>query len=142
MKRIPGRLALLVLCAAMAACVDPADHTVPPDTITLTQADAGRTVHASIGATVQVVLDEEFPVPGSSLVWSVRSSNASVLSPGTTTGQPSPGPGVKTFTYTADFRASATGQALLLAHGATTCEAMAKSSCPDKDFDVTVTVGS
>ena len=32
------------------------------------------------------------------------------------------------------------GQALLAAKGATTCEAMAKSSCPDQQFTVTVVV--
>ena len=44
-------------------------------------------------------------------------------------------------TYTADFRAITAGQALLDAKGATTCEAMAKSSCPDQHFTITVVVG-
>jgi hypothetical protein len=50
------------------------------------------------------------------------------------------GPG-RADTYTADFRAISAGQALLDAKGATTCEAMAKSNCPDQHFTITVVVG-
>ena len=142
MRGTAAKLALLgffsVLLAACGAAPRPADGAV----ITVTLGEARTTVQARVGDTVRVVLDEAFPVPGSSLVWSVASSDASILSPGPTSGQPSPAPNVKKFTYRADFSASAAGQALLLAHGVTSCEAMAKSSCPDKDFQVTVTVGA
>jgi hypothetical protein len=43
-------------------------------------------------------------------------------------------------TYTADFLALTSGQALLNAHGTTSCEAMAKASCPDRAFQITVVV--
>jgi hypothetical protein len=43
-------------------------------------------------------------------------------------------------TYTADFRATASGQATLDAVGSTSCEAMIKQSCPDRHFSVMVVV--
>ena len=141
MRGTSGLLVLLGLSVLLTfAC-----GSAPPaaaTTINLTQTDAGKTVQARVGDTLRVTLEETFPVPGSSLVWKVSSSNASILAPGATTGQPSPGPGVKQFTYQADFAASAAGQAVLQAHGYTSCEAMAKPSCPDQEFTISVTVSA
>lgn len=93
------------------------------------------------GDTIRITLDDTYPVPGSSLVWTVGSSALSVLQAGTTnrTKQVKNGPG-RTDTYTADFHAIAAGQAVLNAKGATTCEAMAKPNCPDQQVTITVTV--
>jgi len=50
------------------------------------------------------------------------------------------GPG-RTDTYTAEFKAVAAGQAKLDAKGVTSCEAMAKSGCPDQALSFTIVVG-
>jgi hypothetical protein len=74
-------------------------------------------------------------------VWNVRSSNEAVLALETvlrSTPVPS-GPG-RHDTYTADFGAKAAGQVVLDAHGTTSCEAMTKQNCPDRDFKITVVV--
>ena len=96
-------------------------------TVVLGQADAGRTVQVKVGDTVRVTLEEDFPVPGSALVWNVASLDTSVLQQGLVTRSPKvqSGPGTHN-TYTADFRAIAAGQAVLDAHGTTSCEAMVK----------------
>jgi hypothetical protein len=94
-----------------------------------------------VGDTVRVTLQDDYPVPGSSLIWNVASSNEAVLTPGVasrSTPVPS-GPGNHD-TYTGDFSATAPGQAVLDAHGTTTCEAMTKQNCPDRDFKITVVV--
>lgn len=112
-------------------------------TIVLHQTDAGKTFNVRGGDTVRVILDDTYPVPGSSLVWTVASSTGAVLQPGAISRSPqvrTSGPG-RTDTYTAEFRAISAGQAVLDAKGATTCEAMAKSGCPDQHFTITVVVG-
>jgi hypothetical protein len=110
-------------------------------TIDLVEKDAGSTVQVRAGDTVRVQLVESFPVPGSSLVWDVASTDQAVLSGIKTerTPQVRSGPG-GTDTYTALFKAAGRGRATLAAHGATTCEAMAKQSCPDRTLAVTVVV--
>jgi hypothetical protein len=94
-----------------------------------------------VGDTVRVTLQDDYPVPGSSVIWNVASSNQAVLTPGPvlrSTPMPS-GPGQHD-TYTGDFSATAPGQAILDLHGTTTCEAMTKQNCPDRDFKITVVV--
>ena len=110
-------------------------------TIVLRQTDAGKTFNVRGGDTVRIVLTDTYPVPGSSLVWNVAGSPASVLKAGTVSRSPQVrnGPG-RTDTYTADFLAVGAGQAKLNAKGATTCEAMAKSNCSDQAFSITVVV--
>jgi hypothetical protein len=111
--------------------------------IVLTQTDAGKTFNVHGGDTVRVVLVDTYPVPGSSLVWTVGASPAAVLKAGSQNRSPQvrdAGPG-RTDTYTAEFIAVGAGQATLDAKGATTCEAMAKSGCPDQHFTITVVVG-
>jgi FtsP/CotA-like multicopper oxidase with cupredoxin domain len=127
----------LSACGSAAAPPGPASGS----TVLLGQADAGRTIQVKVGDTVRITLEDEYPVPGSSVVWNVTSSNEAVLALGAvlrSTAVPS-GPG-KHDTYTADFSARAAGQAVLDAHGTTTCEAMAKQNCPDRDFKITVIV--
>jgi hypothetical protein len=128
-------LALLIL-ACGAATVTPAAQTV-----TLGEKDAGKTIQVRVGDTVRVQLVESFPVPGSSLVWDVNSSDPSVVAvvKAERTPQVRSGPGGSD-TYTAFLTAGRTGQATLNAHGATTCEAMAKQSCPDRTFAITIAV--
>lgn len=110
-------------------------------TVTLGEKDAGRTIQVRVGDSVQMQLVESFPVPGSSLVWDVTSTELSVLARVTTerTPQVHSGPGGSD-TYTAFFNAGGAGHAILKAHGATSCEAMAKRSCPDRNFTITVVV--
>jgi hypothetical protein len=132
----PGLLSLSA-CGSAAAPAAPAGGS----TVVVGPADAGRTVQVKVGDTVRVTLQDDYPVPGSSVIWTVASSNEAVLTPGATlrsTPVPS-GPG-KHAIYTGDFSAKAPGQAVLDAHGTTTCEAMTKQNCPDRDFKITVVV--
>jgi len=139
MKAILVAMAVFVLVAVGACGGTP----VPAagGTVVLHQTDAGKTINVHGGDTVRIVLDDKYPVPGSSLVWNVSSSSESVLKPGTIARSPQvkSGPG-RTDTYTADFSAMSAGQAVLDAKGATTCEAMAKSNCPDQQFSITIVV--
>jgi predicted secreted protein len=117
---------------------------VPPaGQITLGDKDAGTTIQVRLGDTVRVQLVDSFPVPGSSLVWDVTTTDPAVLSVVDTarTPQVRSGPGGSD-AYTATFKAAGAGQAELNAHGATTCEAMAKQSCPDRNFTITVVVAA
>jgi hypothetical protein len=125
--------------AGMAASCGTAPHAAGT-TVGLGQQDAGRTVQVVVGDTVRVTLTEDRPVPGSSLSWDVTSSQASVLQAGAITRNPLAVTPVGKDTYTADFLALAAGQALLDAHGTTSCEAMAKAFCPDRDFKITIVV--
>ena len=126
----------LVVVACGAATVAPAAQTT-----TLGEKDGGKTVSVRVGDTLRVQLVESFPVPGSSLVWDVTSSDPLVVAVVKTerTPQVRSGPGGSD-TYTAFFSAVRAGQATLNARGATTCEAMAKQSCPDRTLAITVVV--
>lgn len=126
-------MVLLLGCGSTAA---PIVH----DTLVLGEADAGKTVQARVGDTVQVKLQESFPVPGSSLVWDVSSLAPSVLAAGKVTRDPAERPRIGQVAYTAEFAARAGGQAQLIARGSTTCEAMTKGGCPNRDFTITVIV--
>jgi predicted secreted protein len=117
--------------------VTPGSH---PQTVVVGLDQAGKTIQARVGDTVRVTLKEEFPVPGSSLVWDVSSSAPEVLAPARVTRDPATRPQRGEVSYTADFKAVTSGQASLMAIGHTTCEAMAKPACPDQDFTVTVQV--
>jgi predicted secreted protein len=136
LKRFLGTSLLVVAVACGSAPAAPGSRTVD-----LLEKDAGTAVQVRAGDTVRVQLVESFPVPGSSLVWDVMSSDPSVLTllkAGRAPQVPSAPGG--TDTYTAFFNAAAAGRATLNAHGATTCEAMAKQSCPDRNFTITVEV--
>jgi hypothetical protein len=137
--RTAAGAALLGLVLALCACGAAAKQSAAAVMIELGQEQAGQTVHARVGDLVRVKLYEQFPVPGSSLVWTVSSSDPSVLAVQSETA-PTPRPALGTATYEADFTAAAGGTAVLNAHGATTCEAMAKQSCPDQTFTITVVV--
>ena len=145
----PGRNVISVmrfLAAPLAVAIFSCGGVaVPPagQVVTLGDKDAGTTIHARLGDTVRVQLVDSFPVPGSSLVWDVTTTDPSVLSVVNTerTPQIRSGPGGSD-TYTATFNAAVAGQAELNAHGATTCEAMAKQSCPDRNFTITVVVAA
>jgi predicted secreted protein len=134
------RLALLTTAIA-CACGGTAPSPVSHQSLALGTPDAGHTTHVRVGDSVVVTLQDEYPVPGSSLVWNVTTPDSSILEAGMTTRSPQvkSGPGGHD-TYTAVFRAIAAGQAVLDAHGTTSCEAMAKQNCPDRDFTITVVV--
>ena len=127
-----------LVVVAVAACGAPAP--APPQTVLVGQAQAGTTVQARIGDTVRVKLVESFPVPGSSLVWDVSTSDPGVLKLSRVSRDPVVRPRVGNVNYTADFVAAQGGHATLMARGSTTCEAMAKPGCPNQDFTVTVIV--
>ena len=126
----------VVLILACGSAVTPAPHA----TLVVGEADAGKTFQATIGETVRVKLRESFPVPGSSLVWDVTSNAPSVLAASKVTRDPVQRPLTGQVSYTADFAAAAGGTAQLIARGSTTCEAMPKQGCPDRDFTITVIV--
>ena len=132
------KAAFLVLAIAMAAACGSIGPAHTPATIVVKEDAAGTTIHAQVGDTVQVELTESFPVPGSSLVWDVSSSAPSVLKLETVTRDPAERPRQGTVKYTADFTATASGEAKLFARGSQTCEAM--PACPQKDFTVTIEV--
>lgn len=139
MQRFPAWSVVAVLVvAAVVACGAPAP--APPQTVLVGQDQASTTVQARIGDTVRVKLLESFPIPGSSLVWDVSTSDPGVLKLSKVSRDPAVRPRVGNVNYTADFVAAHGGQANLIAHGSTTCEAMAKPGCPNQDFAVTVTV--
>jgi hypothetical protein len=125
----------LVFAGACGSAIGPAS----PQVVELGLNQAGHSVQVRVGDHVKVTLEDQFPVPGSSLVWRVTSSPSGVLALEAESG-PSPQPGLRSSNYTAKFAARSAGQAVLTAHGATTCEAMAKQSCPDREFQITVTV--
>lgn len=141
MRGTRGRLGLLALSLALTAgCGTPAGAG-GGGVVELGLSDAGRTVQAHVADAIEVTLEDQFPVPGSSLVWRVTESPASVLTLQSET-VPTPRPAEGTVTYSARFAARAAGKAVLTAHGATSCEAMAKQSCPDREFTITVEVSS
>jgi hypothetical protein len=132
--------ALVVLPVVLTFACGSAVAPPAPTTRVVGEADAGKTVQARVGDTVRVKLQESFPVPGSSLVWDVSSNAPSVLAAGKVVRVPDVRPRVGQVSYTADFSAAAAGQAQLIARGSTTCEAMTKQGCPNRDFTVTVIV--
>src|SRR6266550_743746 len=93
------RLAILSLVvialAAISGCGVLATRA-PSSTVVLGQADAGRMVQVKVGDTVRVTLEEDFPVPGISVVWNVTSLEPSVLRRGPVTRSPQvrSGPGL------------------------------------------------
>ena len=90
------------------------------------------------GQSIRVQLMDRRPFPGSSLVWTVSSTNPAVLELRSSEhGAAAP---LKDSPYTAIFIARRSGTAQIQAVGATTCEAMRKSACPDRAADVTVEV--
>lgn len=138
MKRMAITLAALSFAAVSASC-GAATHAAGA-TVVLGQQDAGRTVQVKVGDTVLVTLTETRPFPDSSLTWNVTSSDTSVLQPGAVTRNPATMTPVGSDTYTADFLELTAGQAVLDAHGTTSCEAMPKQNCPDRDFKITIVV--
>ena len=132
--------ALIALSAALTFACGSAAVPATRNTLVVGEADAGKTVQARVGDTVRVKLEESFPVPGSSLVWDVSSNAPSVLAAGRVTRDPVERPRIGKVSYTADFAAAAAGQAQLIARGSTTCEAMTKEGCPNRDFTMTVIV--
>jgi hypothetical protein len=132
------KIVFLLLAVALAACGGSVGPAHNPTTIAVTQDAAGKIVSAHVGDTVEVQLQESFPVPGSSLTWDVSTSAPSVLKLQAVKRDPAERPRQGTVKYTADFSATASGEAKLFARGSQTCEAM--PSCPQKDFTVTIDV--
>ena len=78
------------------------------------------------------------PVPGSSLVWTASSTDPGVLE--LTSSEHAPAAPARDSLYSALFVADRRGTVKIHAAGATTCEAMLKSACPDRSADVVVNV--
>jgi hypothetical protein len=144
--RVTHLVSVLIAAAALltlGACGSAGARVAPATTVVVGQGDAGRTIEVKVGETVRVSLQDDYPVPGSSTVWNAISSNEEVLAPGTASrSTPTPSGLGRHAAYTADFSARAAGQAILDAHGITSCEAMVKQNCPDRDFKITVVVAS
>jgi len=132
------KIGFLLLAVALAACGGSIGPAHVPTTIVVNQDSAGKTISAHVGDTIEVQLQESFPVPGSSLTWDVSTSSPSVLKLGKVTRDPAERPRQGTVKYTADFSATTSGEAKLFARGSQTCEAM--PVCPQKDFTVTIDV--
>jgi hypothetical protein len=121
---------LAAACGAASPLAGGASPSPTPRLLVVKQADAGHPLTVRMGDTVEVSLVDSKPVPGSSLIWNVTSSNPGVLQPGPVHRSLPPGAVKGEGAYTADFTAIAPGQARLLATGQRTCEAMAPASCP------------
>ena len=133
--------AIAFVLGAAVACGGTAASSPPsPATIVVGQEQAGKTVTAKVGDTVRVKLTEEFPVPGSSLLWDVTSSRPTVLKLTSVTRDPAERPRQGTVSYTAEFVARAGGSADLIARGSRTCEAMTGPGCQNVNFTITVKV--
>ena len=139
MRGTPARLGLLGLFLALAAACGHAPGPAEPREVELGADQAGQTVQVRVGDHVRMTLQDQFPVPGSSLVWRVSSSPDGILTLESESG-PSPQQGLRASDYRPEFLARTRGQAVLTALGATTCEAMAKQACPDRELTITVNV--
>jgi len=124
---------LVLACGAV-----PAGSHSPPvsQRVLLHEADAGHQVTLQPGDTVELVLSEPAPVPGSSLTWSATSSAPAVLRP----DGPNQHGTSRDGSYVADFVAAGAGSADLTAQGVRRCEAMLPSACqqPRLTFPVVV----
>ena len=110
-------------------------------TIAVGKDQAGQAIHASVGDTVTVNLEEQFgPVPGVALVWDVSTSAPSVLKLDKVTRDPAERPRAGKVKYIADFIATRTGEAMLVVRGSQTCEAMVPPACQGQEFTITVVV--
>lgn len=133
-------LAVLAGWLGAAACgaAGPVGQVASPPPATVTETDFGQTVMLVSGQHLRVVLTDRRPFPGSATVWTATTSDAAILGlVGQNRGQAAPG---RDDTYTADFLAHRTGTAHLVLTGATSCEAMLKSACPDRVAEISVIV--
>ena len=126
---------LLLLTACGAAQTTALDRPPP---VVLHETDFGRTLRVTQGQTLNLELTDRRPFPGSSTVWEATSSDPRILE--LTAHQHSATAPARDGTYTASLVAKATGTARILLVGATTCEAMAKSSCPDQAAQISIEV--
>ena len=130
-------VAVIVIFALAYASVS--SNPQQSNSLVLTAASSGHTFTMAVGQTVQIQLQDAWTVPGSSLVWNVTASDSNVLATLSVPKPPSPHFGGTT-PVTFSFRAHSSGFSILNALGSTTCEAMAKASCPDQQFSVTILV--
>ena len=134
-------VAVVALSAVLSgACGGSTNTPAPPAPRVLHEADAGGRVTLLPGQGLEVDLTDTRAVPGSSLVWTASSSDGTVLAKLSDSRSPAQPGLARGDVYRAVFRAGRPGSATILAVGATTCEAMAKSNCPDRSWSVTVTV--
>ena len=130
---LAGALAALAV-AACGSLTAPA----PPPPLKLNEANFGRSVNATRGPEIDVVLIDRRPVPGSSLIWTARTADPAILA-FVREQRTAAAPG-RDGTYMAVFMAKALGTTRILIAGATTCEAMPKVSCPDRSAQIGVRV--
>ena len=137
MRRMLLHAPLLLLAATIMACGS-TGAAVSSQTIVLNQDSAGKTVSAHVGDTIQVKLEESFPLPGSSLIWDVSTSAPSVLKLSKVSRDPAERPRKGTVAYTAEFAATGAGSATLFLRGSRTCEAM--PTCQQENLTITISV--
>jgi hypothetical protein len=141
---------MLAAAAALGACdaaplpvigaVPAAIRAPGVPALVVQQADAGRAVSLHVGETIEVVLIDSKPVPGSSLTWDASSSNPSVLAPAGARHELAPDAVTGQGRYVADFQAAGAGSTTVVATGTRRCEAMAPSGCSPEQLTFPVTV--
>src|ERR1700693_4644963 len=94
MTGTPARLGLLGLFLALAAACGHAPGPAEPRVVELGADQAGQTGQGRGGGHVRMTLQDQFPVPGSSLVWRVSSSPDGILTLESESG-PSPQQGLR-----------------------------------------------
>ena len=133
------RLAWLApLVLSLSACAVSA--SVPPSELTLHGQDSGRTVAVHPGDTVKLDLLDTYPVPGSSVIWTADTSDASVLARLSSSRETPAGIAHSQAHYTAVFKALKQGTATVWMTGAARCEAMNPAACPQPSGSITVTI--
>ena len=128
--------ALFVLaCGRAGAAAPPPAHEQP---LVLREADFGSTVTVSRGQHIALELIDRRPVPGSATVWTAESTQPGVVEL-TAQSHSTAGP-ARSGEYRASLVARRSGDAIIAIHGIATCEAMAKSNCPDQQQQISVRV--
>ena len=120
--------ALSVTCGNPSAGSPRPGSGATPAPIRVTEADFGQTVKVSPGQSVDVELIDRRPVPGSSLVWSVSSTDPAVLE--LKSEQPGVAAPMKDSVYRAMFVARRAGTAKIHAAGTTTPRQCSKAAAP------------
>lgn len=131
-------IAGLVGLVACGAPGHPNHDSVPPPAVVLHESDFGRTITLAVGQEIRLQLIDARPVPGSSTTWDASSSLPAVLEVTNQVHERTAAAGDGS--YVATLVARAPGSAAIDVRGLTTCEAMAKTSCPDRTAVIAVRI--
>jgi len=129
---------LAPLILSLSACA--AFASAPQPVLTLHGQDSGRGVAVHQGDTVKLDLLDTFPVPGSSVIWTADTSDASVLARVSNSRETPAGIAHSLAHYTAVFRALKQGTAAIRMTGVARCEAMNPAACPQPSGSIAVTI--